>query len=78
MGSKAALRKFLGSVGQKWISQNSTMGDPLGRQGVESLWGGGGGLLPRYLSTFRNPSLIVDSFSLVFCEQKYVVFCNLK
>ena len=25
------------SVSQKWISENSTKGDPLGRQGVESL-----------------------------------------
>ena len=38
-GTKGALRKFLGSVGQKWISQNSTKRDPLGRQGVKSLRG---------------------------------------
>ena len=36
-----AFRKILGSVRQKWKSQNSSKGDPLGRQGVESLRGGG-------------------------------------
>ena len=29
--------RFLGSVSQKWVSQSSTKGDSLGRQGVESL-----------------------------------------
>ena len=29
------------SVSQKWIFQNSTKGDPLDQQGVESLMGGG-------------------------------------
>ena len=29
--------KILRSVSQKWISQSSTKGDPLGQQGVESL-----------------------------------------
>ena len=35
--AEGVFSKFLGSVSQKWISQNSTKGDPLGRQGVESL-----------------------------------------
>ena len=39
IGAKDAFRKILGSVSQKWISQNSTKGDPLGRHGVESLRG---------------------------------------
>ena len=30
IGAKGAFRKILGSVSQKWISQNSTNGDPLG------------------------------------------------
>ena len=38
-GAKGAFRNFSGWVSQKWISQNSTKGDPLGRHGVESLWG---------------------------------------
>ena len=41
--AKGALRKFSKVHHQKWISQNRTSGDPLGRQGVESLRGGGGG-----------------------------------
>ena len=32
-----AFRKILGSVGQKWISEKVSKGDPLGRKGVESL-----------------------------------------
>ena len=36
-GAKGAFRKILGSVSQKRISQNSTKGDPLGRQWVKSL-----------------------------------------
>ena len=35
------LQNILGSICQKWISQNSAKGDPLGRQGVESLMGRG-------------------------------------
>ena len=42
IGAKGAFRKILGSVGQKWISEKVSKGDPLGRQGVESLRGGGG------------------------------------
>ena len=40
-GAQGALRKNLGSVSQKWISQNSAKGDPLGRHGVEFLRGKG-------------------------------------
>ena len=36
IGAKGAFRKILGSVSQKWISQNSTK-QTLGRHGVESL-----------------------------------------
>ena len=36
-GAQGAFRKFLGSVSRKWISQNSSKGDSLGQQGVESL-----------------------------------------
>ena len=32
IGAKGAFRKILGSVGQKWISEKVTKGDPLGRQ----------------------------------------------
>ena len=39
-GAQGAFWKILGSVSQKWISQSSTKGDFLGRQGVESLRGG--------------------------------------
>ena len=39
-GAKGALRKILGSVGQKWISQNSTKADPFGRWEAESLRAG--------------------------------------
>ena len=37
IGAKGAFRKILGSVGQKWISEKVSKGDPLGRHGVESL-----------------------------------------
>ena len=40
IGANGAFRKILGSVGQKWISEKVSKGDPLGRQGVESLKGG--------------------------------------
>ena len=36
------MQPIIRSVSQKWISQNSTKGDPLGRLAVESLRGGGG------------------------------------
>ena len=36
-GTQGTFRKILGLVDQKWISQNSSKGDPLGRQGVKSL-----------------------------------------
>ena len=39
IGAQGAFRKNLGSVGQKWISEKVPKGDPLGRQGVESLRG---------------------------------------
>ena len=42
--AEGALIIALGSVSQKWISQISTQGDPLGRQGVENSWGDGGSL----------------------------------
>ena len=41
IGAQGAFRKILGSVGQKGISEKVSKGDPLGRQGVESLRGGG-------------------------------------
>ena len=41
IGAKGAFRKILKPVIQKWISRNSTKGDPLGQQGVESLRDGG-------------------------------------
>ena len=37
VGAKGAFRKNLGYVSQKWVSQNCTKGNLLGRQGVESL-----------------------------------------
>ena len=40
-GAKGAFRQILGSVSQTWISEKSTKGDPLGRQGDESLKKGG-------------------------------------
>ena len=41
IGAEGGFRKILGSVSQTLIPQNSTKGDLLGRQGVESLRGGG-------------------------------------
>ena len=41
IGAAGAFRKVLGSVGQKWISEKVSRGDPLVRQGVESLRKGG-------------------------------------
>ena len=62
-------RKILGSISQNWISQNNSMGDPLGRQGVESLGGGGGGrtsppLNPPLLLLVsgQNPEFFLDFF----------------
>ena len=46
IGAKGAFRKILGSVGQKWISEKYQRGDPLGRQGVKSLRGGGSVRIP--------------------------------
>ena len=46
IGAKVASRKTLMSVGQKWISQNSTKDGPFGSAGgpiPESGRGGGGG-----------------------------------
>ena len=40
IGAEGGFRKILGSVSQTLIPQNSTKGDLLGRQGVESLVGG--------------------------------------
>ena len=37
IGTEGAFRKFVGSITKKWILENSTKGDPLGRHGVESL-----------------------------------------
>ena len=33
IGAEGAFRKILGSVGQQWISEKVSKGDPLGRQG---------------------------------------------
>ena len=39
IGAKGALRKIFGSVGQNGFIKKYQRGDPLGRQGVESLKG---------------------------------------
>ena len=40
IGAKGAFRKILGSIGQNGFLKKYQRGDPLGRQGVESLRGG--------------------------------------
>ena len=55
IGAKGAFGKILGSVGQKWISEKVSMGDPLGRQVVESPKKGASTPLPPPL----NPPLAI-------------------
>ena len=43
ISAKRTFRKFLGSVTKYGYLKIVQRGDPLGQQGVESLWGGGGG-----------------------------------
>ena len=43
IGAQGAFRKNLGSVGKNGFIKKYQRGEPLGRQGVESLRGGGGG-----------------------------------
>ena len=54
IGAQGAFRKNLGWVGQKWISEKVSKGEPLGRQGVESLRGGASAPPP------LNPPLVVS------------------
>ena len=46
IGAKGVFRKKFGVRHQTWLSQNRTKGDPLVRQGIESLVGGGGRMQP--------------------------------
>ena len=73
IGGDGAFRKILGSVRQKWKSQNSSKGDPLGRQGVESLRGGGGHNQVRFKTEhfFCNVSIyfFIGSFWLSWADK---------
>ena len=63
-GAEAAFRKILGSASQKSRSQKSTKGDPLGRQGVESLkWWCSPLPNPLVKKTLRNSSPYLNSIS---------------
>ena len=64
------LYKKLKSVSQKWISQNSTKGDPFGRQGVESLRGGG----TRFLIVFEisQKDKLLKSFVGILIETVFI------
>ena len=63
-GAQGDLEEILGTVSQKWISQNSSKGDPLGQQGFESLK-----IPPKSVGAFRCfDERILLSFVEFFCN----------